>query len=353
MSIERDLHELLYCHDCVIVPHWGGFLTHYRSARLDESNQLIHPPGKDVSFNRNLERNDGLLADHVAKREGKPFREAQALIDNAVKEWQRTLAEKGRLELAYIGIFYRDDESNLQFDPDRRSNFLKDAFGLRSVAAVPIATSSPIIRTLPPNTPIGDVLVSDEKRRTFMWAAAATAAVIFSAAAIFAYRMGGAEGAQWSSLDPFASAVERTHVPAVSYPTAINAFKGFSLPEEPLGIRELPLTADGAVAMKVDLGSPAPVNVPVTIKVKPSVKAKAAIASNGRFHIIGGCFAQEENADRFLNELKGKGFQANRLSKYGDLHPVAFGSYARRSDALEALAAMKADGISAAWLLVR
>ncbi|MBK6829485.1 MAG: hypothetical protein IPG92_01495 [Flavobacteriales bacterium] len=32
MGIERDLHDLLFCHDCVIVPQWGGFLTHYRSA---------------------------------------------------------------------------------------------------------------------------------------------------------------------------------------------------------------------------------------------------------------------------------------------------------------------------------
>ena len=111
--------------------------------------------------------------------------------------------------------------------------------------------------------------------------------------------------------------------------------------------------ACAAPATLVDLGtavSPAPAETTaVVVRSAPGSSDRA----NARFHIVGGCFAQEENADRFLAELVQKGFEAHRLSKYGDLHPVAFGSYARKADALEALAAMKSQGISAAWLLVR
>ncbi|MBK9417352.1 MAG: hypothetical protein IPN62_08680 [Flavobacteriales bacterium] len=49
MGIERDLAELLHDHDCVIVPQWGGFLTHYRPARLDGARHLIHPPAKGLA----------------------------------------------------------------------------------------------------------------------------------------------------------------------------------------------------------------------------------------------------------------------------------------------------------------
>ncbi|MFN9325053.1 MAG: hypothetical protein ACK6A5_06675, partial [Flavobacteriales bacterium] len=59
MAIEKDIRELLYDHDLVIVPEWGGLLTHYLPARLDEARNVVHPPGKDLSFNRNLLRNDG------------------------------------------------------------------------------------------------------------------------------------------------------------------------------------------------------------------------------------------------------------------------------------------------------
>ena len=68
--------------------------------------------------------------------------------------------------------------------------------------------------------------------------------------------------------------------------------------------------------------------------------------------MIGGCFSHPENADRFFSELAGKGFEPVRLSEHKGLHPVAFGSYADRKDALEALNAVKSSQYSA-WLLVR
>ena len=81
MRLDLELHRLLFDHDCVIVPGWGGFLAQYRPARLDANRQLIHPPGKEVGFNRHLLRNDGLLTDHIAQRDGIGFASANALID--------------------------------------------------------------------------------------------------------------------------------------------------------------------------------------------------------------------------------------------------------------------------------
>ncbi|MGV3638062.1 MAG: SPOR domain-containing protein [Flavobacteriales bacterium] len=72
-----------------------------------------------------------------------------------------------------------------------------------------------------------------------------------------------------------------------------------------------------------------------------------------RYHVVGGCFAQPENADRLLKELQDKGYAASRLERYGELHPVAYGSYADRNEALEALAAVRREGSGQAWLLVR
>jgi cell division septation protein DedD len=68
---------------------------------------------------------------------------------------------------------------------------------------------------------------------------------------------------------------------------------------------------------------------------------------------VGGCFAQPENAERLLLDLREKGYPAQRLPRYGDLHPVAFGSYPDRTAALEALASIRRDGSAQAWLLVR
>ncbi len=353
MGIEKDLHELLFCHDCVIVPQWGGFLTHYRSAKLDEARRIVHPPGKDVSFNKNLIRSDGLLADHVAKREGRSFKEAQDVIEEAVKQWRDELKLHGRLEMPHIGIFYHDAEKNLQFDPDRSTNFLKDAYGLAPVTALPVEKRTPIVRVLPQPAATGAAVV--ERRTGAIWAAAAAAAVLFGAGAFWAYNAGAGPQGQWSGFDPFGPAVERTYTPSDGVPAALHTVAPLRLPDGLLGVKEIELPAGKDMHITVDLGSPEPpVPAPaVSTRVTVSGKAATAKAARGRFHVIGGCFAQEENAERFLQELRGKGFDAQRLSRHGELHPVAFGSFSSREEALQAMAHVKENGPYSAWLLVR
>ena len=88
MAIDRDIHDLLFQHDCVIVPGFGGFLTHYRPARLDAQRLLVHPPSKDLSFNKHLVRQDGLLVDQLVRREGMDFQ--TAMITSRIYSSSRT-----------------------------------------------------------------------------------------------------------------------------------------------------------------------------------------------------------------------------------------------------------------------
>ncbi|MGV3638063.1 MAG: hypothetical protein ACO1NQ_10535 [Flavobacteriales bacterium] len=192
MGLERELHELLHEHDCVIVPGWGGFLAQYRPARIDEARALVHPPSKEVGFNRHLLRNDGLLTDHIAQREAIGFADANQRIDQAVSGWRAHLNAHGRVEIPRIGIFYHDAQRNLQFDPDDRANFLKESYGLRPIHATPVlrAAPEPQVIELPKLAvvePAARVQGSEEPRRAWNWAAAATVALLLSAGAIGTY----------------------------------------------------------------------------------------------------------------------------------------------------------------------
>lgn len=339
MALERELHELLFDHDCVIVPGWGGFLAQYRPARLDGLRQLVHPPSKDVGFNRHLLRNDGLLTDHIAKRDGVGFAAANDAIDQEVLAWRAELDAKGRVELPRIGIFYRDAQRNLQFDPDDRANFLKEAFGLRPVAARPVQreekTTPRIIPLVPP------VVEPVLERKSFNWAAAAGVALLLTAGAVgvFMATQGGAARFAWGPRPT------PTYRPGSAPLPATASAAVFSLPEGTFGVTTLPLTDNDSVALTVDLGvAPADTTAVATPKIDPL---------RMRYHVVGGCFAQPENADRLLKELHDKGYPAKRLARYGELHPVAYGSYADRQEALQALASIRGEGAGQAWLLVR
>lgn len=350
MGIERDLHDLLFCHDCVIVPQWGGFLTHYRPARLDEARRVIHPPGKELSFNRHLVRNDGLLADHLAKREGIAFDRATTRIDAEVAGWRLVLDREGRLELPYIGIFFRDAEHNLQFDPDKRSNYHKDAHGLRPLNAVPVEQARPVVVPIAPEPAVAPEM-HDARRSPVLWVAASVAALLFGAAAIWAYRMGGDQHVQWSGVLPWKSKPEAAYVaPSHAGFVPVETPATFSLPEADKGVHEVLLDAENDVRMIVDLGAARIAAADTTaVAVRPSTVSDAIL----KFHVIGGCFAQPENADKLLADLLAKGFPARRLLQRGQLHPVAFGSYATRAEALAALDAIRQRDGRAAWLLVR
>jgi cell division protein FtsN len=131
------------------------------------------------------------------------------------------------------------------------------------------------------------------------------------------------------------------------------------LPAELTGVHELPVRGDEGTALLVDMGAPAVAVVePVTIAPEnqvavPESTAVAVKAPRIRFHVIGGCFLQKENAEGFMADLRAKGFAASILDQKGGLYRVAIGSYPQRALALEALAAVRKEEAPQAWLLVR
>ena len=75
-TIAKHITELLYHHDCVILPDFGGFISNYHSAKIDTHRKLIHPPTKNVLFNKHVKVNDGLLASKLVKEESISYERA-------------------------------------------------------------------------------------------------------------------------------------------------------------------------------------------------------------------------------------------------------------------------------------
>ena len=85
-QIEFYLSELLYLHDCVIIPGFGGFVGNKKSAYIHPVSGIIYPPSKTLLFNKNLTQNDGLLATHIAKEEELDLLEMTNLIEGFVQK---------------------------------------------------------------------------------------------------------------------------------------------------------------------------------------------------------------------------------------------------------------------------
>lgn len=146
MNIPYHVRELLFFHECVIIPGFGGFITNYRNAQIKEHNNSFTPPTRDLSFNRNLLQNDGLLINHVATHESISYSTAKERIEKYVLDCLRTVYCGDPVEFEGLGIFTVVDGGVMQFTPDVHENLLIESFGFSTFQFPAIQESEVVIR---------------------------------------------------------------------------------------------------------------------------------------------------------------------------------------------------------------
>ena len=82
--MDEYLIDLLYLHDCVVIPNFGGFVTRRVPAQLKDG--VFYPPKKEIAFNACLTENDGLLAHHIAKQHPCTYEQASEIIADALHQ---------------------------------------------------------------------------------------------------------------------------------------------------------------------------------------------------------------------------------------------------------------------------
>lgn len=135
--------DLLFLHDCVIIPDFGGFICNYKGAYIDEVNGRIYPPGKDIVFNKNLTHNDGLLVNWIACKENISYDKATKQVALFCEELKVRLNQRQRIAFGDIGVFSTDRRFNIIFESGR-NNFLSETFGMEQIEVEKTATSERI-----------------------------------------------------------------------------------------------------------------------------------------------------------------------------------------------------------------
>ena len=147
--VEKHIKSLLYDHDCVIIPDFGGLITRYVSARINPVKHSFLPPSKKVAFNEKLVMNDGLLISTIAHRNQVSKEEAQQMVADFVRKAKTTLHQENRFVLQDVGIFKYNTERRLEFEYVESDNMLEDSFGLPELTVRPIRFEEPaVLRTL-------------------------------------------------------------------------------------------------------------------------------------------------------------------------------------------------------------
>ncbi len=278
-----------------MVPNFGGFVSNTVPSKINAEQQRFTPPSKIVSFNVNLQQNDGLLVNHLATSLKISYDEALKIIQKEVVRWKSDL-KNAPLLLQNIGQLTLIN-GQLSFEPIDKINYLTSSFGLSDVDANYILRqnkiSSPAIST----------------KKTY-------GKYIAAAAVVSGLLLGGSLAVNYAQ-----------HQQEVAHQQALTA---------------------KIQKASFDILKPLP---SVTVTVEKEVAEVKEIEY--KYHIVAGAFKEAKNAKKKVAILQQKGYEARilRVNKWG-LTEVCYASFQDKRTAINTLNKIKREDNKYAWLLV-
>ncbi len=112
ISVTRHIEYLITCNDCVILPGWGAFLAHSCGAVIAEDGLSILPPTRTVSFNPDINHNDGLVVTSIMRREGVTYETALKAVEDYVASLRHQLESEHEIVFPRIGQFSLPEETH-------------------------------------------------------------------------------------------------------------------------------------------------------------------------------------------------------------------------------------------------
>ncbi|WP_051477691.1 HU domain-containing protein [Aquimarina pacifica] len=329
--------ELLYRYECVILPGFGAFLTRRQPASIEDTTNAFYPPKKLLSFNSQLQNNDGLLANYIASAENISYTDAVAKIQRFVLSLTEKIANGERVILSKIGAFYSSTENTLQFEPSQEENYLSEAFGLTSFASPKIIREIEVQREIYKEEveaieKVTPITFTPEKRRERPYLQyAAAAAIVFAIGGFFGLKEISNKNISFNHNEwQKANQEIENKIQEATFEIS-----------NPLPAINLTLVK-GETHINKDIAT----DNTIISSVSNEIVSK-------NYHVVAGAFRIVSNANKKVSQLKEQGYNARvvGINKHG-LHQVVYDSYENRLEALEILREIKKESPKA-WLLVK
>jgi cell division septation protein DedD len=152
IDIPAHIEKLLFMHDTLVIPGFGGFTATKTSAEADFVGGQVKPPQKLLAFSENLTVDDGILVNDIAATHHLSTEDAQRTLQDFVDKMVDLLNQREIVTLPGVGRLYKNYVQKIQFLPDA-TNFNTESFGLPPLQFSPIARSREVADKTPDLTP--------------------------------------------------------------------------------------------------------------------------------------------------------------------------------------------------------
>ena len=325
-NVEKYLSELLFEHNCVIVPAFGGFVARSSSSYFAKTGNALFPPYKSIVFNKNLSNNDGLLAGYIMQKESATYQQANTIIENFVSNCRQLLETQKRFEVSGLGVLYKNNENTILFEQDVRINYNPNAFGLPVVSAIKLIREEKVVE-VKPELQYRQITPAQKPKTVRRIIIAALGAVLIITLILFTSKQNIFDSAL-ASLNPFwansKATVVKNNIKEIIKPTTVKI--------------------DSKMA-------PDTSGIDKTNVVKPVKIAEEWYEQP--YQVVVGCFAVKQNAYKLINQLEGQNLTAGIAGQNAkNLYVVSVAGYEDKEAARKKLAEIK-EQYPAAWLYKR
>ena len=319
MLIKQYIKELLYIHECVTIPSFGAFLTQSTRAFVNYEVGNFEPPKKIIGFNILLKNNDGVLANHLAKKEKISYEKALKKIEKEVIIWKQRLNTQN-LFFPGIGEMKLTYDKKIEFFPSRQINFDSNSYGLKPFQRNPIKKIIPVsdnknLFHMDNQTKDDLMFTPEEKKSQNPFLKYAAIAILTIALLGTSYYFGD------------------------KYMTE-EKIEATKIAQKKIKDNVLNATFDLGTISKIELNFDAENNY-----IQP-------VAEYNFYSIIAGSFRSMSNAEKKLSTLIEEGYNAeySKSSPEG-LYRVAYGRFASKKEALKLLNFIRYTLEEEAWYL--
>lgn len=312
MNLGVSIANLLRRYPAVGVPGIGVFRKAHYPASYDVDKAVFLPPADYIEL-VDSDTDAFLLTTYLETQRQLDGYAATAMLENTVKGIMDTISRNGEALLDGLGYLLADGAS-----------FIFKPFEIDGLAAKPIAAQPPAARIsetgAPIDIPVEALVVSSGNtggRRYTPWiigGAVAAMVIAVAAVAVFTFKI------EWLG----STRVEHEAIPLVEadQDSAV-ADTGF----ETVTVDSLPADSVSATSTPV---------------AKPSVT----------YEIIVGSFATMRQADKFVAEMKAKGYSLHAIDSRmpGNRKKISWGSFATEEEAYKELARVQKTFEPGAWI---
>lgn len=348
IDFNQHIRQLLYRHDCVVLPGLGGFIVHEQPASYLSSSRHFAPPARKASFNGLLIHDDGLLVSRISELENIPYAQAKLRVESFTSQIRKDAGSVEGALLQGLGKLTVTSEGKLQFLPDPDSNFLERSYGLVPVYAQPNPSPAKASHTRSIKVRIDRTEEPGKAMmpRSVKWTVATAIPVILFL--LWGIIFPASFQHYYASYSGFLTEFyvnQPTHADITIPPASQESGTVHSI-FEPL---QNPVTpADVQAAPDADTSDDTD---PVVEKTEILADA-ASPAEEKHYHVIGGVFRNEENASKYVEALKALGYEASLVgtNRQGHLR-VSYDSFFTWDEATIFLVKIQQKENPAAWIL--